>query len=61
LSLLSFHDPSARVEGLEEVPVYERPPVNVVRIAFQTMVGIGFVAVRVRGSPLLADVLTDDL
>jgi cytochrome bd ubiquinol oxidase subunit I len=43
LSLLSFHDPSARVEGLEEVPADERPPVNVVRIAFQTMVGIGFV------------------
>jgi cytochrome d ubiquinol oxidase subunit I len=42
LSLLSFHDPSARVEGLEEVPADERPPVNVVRIAFQTMVGIGF-------------------
>jgi cytochrome d ubiquinol oxidase subunit I len=43
LSLLSFHDPSARVEGLEEAPTDERPPVNVVRIAFQTMVGIGFV------------------
>jgi cytochrome bd ubiquinol oxidase subunit I len=43
LSLLSFHDPSARVEGLEEAPADERPPVNVVRIAFQTMVGIGFV------------------
>jgi cytochrome bd ubiquinol oxidase subunit I len=43
LSLLSFHDPSARVEGLEEVPADERPPVNAVRIAFQTMVGIGFV------------------
>jgi cytochrome bd ubiquinol oxidase subunit I len=43
LSLLSFHDPSAHVEGLEEVPADERPPVNVVRIAFQTMVGIGFV------------------
>jgi cytochrome bd ubiquinol oxidase subunit I len=42
LSLLAFHDPSARVEGLEEVPADERPPVNVVRIAFQTMVGIGF-------------------
>ncbi|MDQ3890108.1 MAG: cytochrome ubiquinol oxidase subunit I [Actinomycetota bacterium] len=41
LSLLAFHDPSARVEGLEEVPADERPPVNVVRIAFQTMVGIG--------------------
>jgi cytochrome bd ubiquinol oxidase subunit I len=43
LSLLSFHDPSARVEGLEEAPADELPPVNVVRIAFQTMVGIGFV------------------
>jgi cytochrome bd ubiquinol oxidase subunit I len=43
LSLLSFHDPSARVEGLEEVSTDERPPVNVVRVAFQTMVGIGFV------------------
>jgi cytochrome bd ubiquinol oxidase subunit I len=43
LSLLAFHDPSARVEGLEEAPADERPPVNVVRIAFQTMVGIGFV------------------
>jgi cytochrome d ubiquinol oxidase subunit I len=42
LSLLAFHDPSARVEGLEEVPPDERPPVNVVRFAFQTMVGIGF-------------------
>jgi cytochrome bd ubiquinol oxidase subunit I len=42
LSLLAFHDPSARVEGLEETPSDERPPVNVVRFAFQTMVGIGF-------------------
>ncbi|MCP9487617.1 MAG: cytochrome ubiquinol oxidase subunit I [Gaiellaceae bacterium MAG52_C11] len=42
LSLLAFHDPGARVEGLQGVPPDERPPVNVVRIAFQTMVGIGF-------------------
>jgi cytochrome d ubiquinol oxidase subunit I len=42
LSLLAFHDPNARVEGLHEVPADERPPVNVVRFAFQTMVGIGF-------------------
>jgi cytochrome d ubiquinol oxidase subunit I len=41
LSLLAFHDPNARVEGLEEVPAPDRPPVNVVRVAFQTMVGIG--------------------
>jgi cytochrome bd ubiquinol oxidase subunit I len=43
LSMLAFHDPNARVAGLEEVPADERPPVNVVRVAFQTMVGIGFV------------------
>ena len=42
LSLLAFHDPNARVEGLAEVPADERPPVNAVRISFQTMVGIGF-------------------
>jgi cytochrome bd ubiquinol oxidase subunit I len=41
LSLLAFHDPNARVEGLEDVRADERPPVNVVRVAFQTMVGIG--------------------
>jgi cytochrome d ubiquinol oxidase subunit I len=41
LSLLSFHDPNAEVEGLDAVPPSERPPVNVVRVAFQTMVGIG--------------------
>ena len=42
LSLLAFKDPNARVAGLEEVPPDERPPVNVVRVAFQTMVAIGF-------------------
>lgn len=41
LSLLAFHDPSARVQGLESVPAADRPPVNVVRFAFQAMVGIG--------------------
>jgi cytochrome d ubiquinol oxidase subunit I len=41
LSALAFHDPNAKVEGLDAVPPSERPPVNVVRIAFQTMVGIG--------------------
>jgi cytochrome d ubiquinol oxidase subunit I len=41
LSLLAYHDPHARVAGLDAVPADERPPVNVVRIAFQTMVGIG--------------------
>jgi cytochrome bd ubiquinol oxidase subunit I len=41
LSLLAFHDPNARVQGLDAVPPRDRPPVNVVRVAFQTMVGIG--------------------
>jgi cytochrome d ubiquinol oxidase subunit I len=41
LSLLAYHDPNASVAGLDAVPADERPPVNVVRIAFQTMVGIG--------------------
>jgi cytochrome d ubiquinol oxidase subunit I len=57
LSLLAFHDPNATVKGLDSVPPDRRPPVNVVRVAFQTMVGIGtalavlgvaFLAVRVR-------------
>ena len=41
LSLLAYHDPNAKVQGLDSVPADERPPVNVVRFAFQTMVGIG--------------------
>jgi cytochrome d ubiquinol oxidase subunit I len=41
LSLLSFHDFNSTVEGLEEAPPDDRPPVNVERYAFQTMVGIG--------------------
>jgi cytochrome bd ubiquinol oxidase subunit I len=41
LSLLAFHDPNATVAGLDSVPADDLPPVNVVRIAFQTMVGIG--------------------
>jgi cytochrome d ubiquinol oxidase subunit I len=57
LSLLAFHDPNATVRGLDVVPAEERPPVNVVRVAFQLMVGIGtllaalgavFLLVRVR-------------
>jgi cytochrome d ubiquinol oxidase subunit I len=57
LSLLAFHSWDAKVQGLDAVPPAERPPVNVVRFAFQTMVGIGtllallgvvFVAVRIR-------------
>jgi cytochrome d ubiquinol oxidase subunit I len=41
LSLLAFHDPEATVQGLDTVPKDRRPPINVVRFAFQAMVGIG--------------------
>ncbi|HWT25087.1 MAG TPA: cytochrome ubiquinol oxidase subunit I [Solirubrobacteraceae bacterium] len=41
LSLLAYHDPNATVQGLTSVPPRDRPPVNWVRFAFQTMVGIG--------------------
>ena len=41
LSVLAAHDPDARIQGLDAVPADERPPVNVVRYAFQAMVGIG--------------------
>jgi cytochrome d ubiquinol oxidase subunit I len=61
LSFLAFHDPNATVQGLDTVPVDDRPPVNVVRFAFQTMVGIGtalgllgalFLFVRIRWNRL---------
>ncbi len=62
LSLLAFHDPNARVIGLDSVPASDRPPVNVVRVSFQLMVAIGtflaalsawylFARVRRRRSP----------
>jgi cytochrome d ubiquinol oxidase subunit I len=41
LSFLAFHDTNATVQGLESVSPDERPPVNITRFAFQTMVGIG--------------------
>jgi cytochrome d ubiquinol oxidase subunit I len=41
LSLLAFHNWNAKVQGLDTVPPSQRPPVNIVRVAFQTMVGIG--------------------
>jgi cytochrome d ubiquinol oxidase subunit I len=42
LSVLAEHDPNATVVGLDSVPPEDRPgPVNTVRFAFQTMVGIG--------------------
>jgi cytochrome bd ubiquinol oxidase subunit I len=42
LSILAFHDSDATVKGLNAVPASDRPPVNVVRVAFQLMVACGF-------------------
>jgi cytochrome d ubiquinol oxidase subunit I len=47
LSLLAYHDPNAKVQGLDAVPEADQPPVNVVRLTFQTMVGIGFLLAAV--------------
>ena len=41
LSLLAFHDPRAEVRGLLTVPATDRPPVAIVHLAFQAMVGLG--------------------
>lgn len=41
LSLLAHHKPSAVVQGLDAVPPADRPPVPIVRVAFQAMVGVG--------------------
>ena len=41
LSLLVHHDPDGVVLGLEEFPADELPPVNVVHLAFDTMVALG--------------------
>jgi len=42
LSLLADHDPHGTVRGLDSVAPDDRPPaINLIRYAFQTMVGIG--------------------
>jgi len=41
LSLLIDHDPHGVVPGLEEFPEEDRPPVNVVHLAYNAMVGLG--------------------
>lgn len=62
LSVLAYGDPDATVRGLEEIPEDDWPPVAVVHLAFQIMVGGGstllviamlwvVLAVRRRGLP----------
>ena len=41
LSLLIHHDPSGVVTGLDAIPEQNQPPVNVVHLAYNTMVGAG--------------------
>jgi cytochrome bd ubiquinol oxidase subunit I len=41
LSILADHDPNGKVEGLNIVAARDRPPINVTRLSFQTMVFIG--------------------
>jgi len=41
LALLAYHDPNALVPGLRSFPREDWPPVHVVHIAFQAMVGLG--------------------
>ena len=43
LSFLAFADPDAEVAGLDAVPRTDWPPIAVVHVAFQVMVGIGTV------------------
>jgi cytochrome bd ubiquinol oxidase subunit I len=42
LSLLTHLDPHSYVAALNAVPADQRPPVNIVHLAFDAMVGIGF-------------------
>src|SRR6478609_419578 len=41
LSIRAKHNPTAEVIGLDSVPEADRPPVNIVRTSFQTMIAIG--------------------
>ena len=45
LSLLATHDPDAVIKGLNDFPPDERPNVLWVHLAFQVMVGCGFVLI----------------
>lgn len=49
LSILAFADPDAEVRGLKDFPRDQRPPVAVVHIAFQIMVGCGLAMIAVAG------------
>ncbi|MDX6650348.1 MAG: cytochrome bd ubiquinol oxidase subunit [Solirubrobacteraceae bacterium] len=56
LSLLARHDPDAVIAGLDTVAPRDRPPVNIVRAAFQVMVGIGMLLALLAGVHLVSTV-----
>jgi cytochrome bd ubiquinol oxidase subunit I len=45
LSFLAYHDPNATVQGLNDFPPAERPPIIVSFLGFRLMVGLGFLFV----------------
>ena len=47
LSLLAFHDPHARVQGLLDFPAADWPAVPVIHLCFQVMVACGLLMVGV--------------
>lgn len=49
LSLLAHWDPSATIVGLNEVPLADQPPVNIVHLSFQLMVALGFALLALGG------------
>jgi len=53
LSLVAKHNPDATIRGLDAVAPRDRPPVNVVRVAFQAMVGIGTLLALLSGVHLV--------
>jgi cytochrome d ubiquinol oxidase subunit I len=53
LSLLAFHDPGAEVKGLDAFPRETWPPVPLVHLAFQVMVGLGTLLAALSATGLL--------
>ena len=49
LSLLAHHDPNAEVVGLDQFAEEDRPNVLITHLAFQVMVGLGFLLIAVAG------------
>jgi hypothetical protein len=49
LSLLLHLSPAGQVTGLSSVPAADQPPVAIVHLAFDTMVGIGFALLALGG------------